>query len=240
MRTLATVLLALVACNDAPRADPAREAEAREAAKLDVAEGKRKADEHADDLLGAIAREAVRARRVDQADWKWATCHDEQKGFDAVLACAVAAEEAIAAEAAGMASPSATTTCGKEIEEVSQRFVRAQLVHHKKMTEFLRSHRAQLEGRLGAATLGTACGGSACPDKPMRDLEADNFARVLGITCPAVAFRCGKRSCSVNVLLESLGVTGSASPVTVIGTERVVTLPKVEQSKGNTIELKNL
>jgi len=92
---------------------------------------------------------------ANAASWKWATCHDETKGFDTVLTCATAARDQAKADAARF-PPAPTTpdpTCGGTVEAESRAFVTMTASYLDDMVTWLTAHKATLVGPLRASSI---------------------------------------------------------------------------------------
>jgi hypothetical protein len=170
------------------------------------------------------------------ASWKWATCNDETKGFNALLACTTAARDQ--ANAAAVQLPPATTAnpdtpCAATVEAKSRAFVTGTATYLDDVVTWLAAHKGTLVGPMQAHSIqdldndklkadmphnyDTKYGGDAAKGESLR------FGWVNDIACTKLLFRCGTEDdpshkltyiqCGVQAAAVRLGVEcGTSSP----------------------------
>jgi hypothetical protein len=166
--------------------------------------------------------------------YKWATCHDETKGFDALLACTTAARDQAKAAAARL--PRTTTSspdapCAATVEAQSRVFVTNTATYLDDVTTWLTAHKTALVGPLRASSLQDIDSDKLKADMPHdfdRKYGADageplGFGWVNDIACTKALYRCGTEDdpsnkltyidCRVMAVAARLGVAcGTSSP----------------------------
>jgi hypothetical protein len=168
--------------------------------------------------------------------WKWATCHDETKGFDALLACTKAARDQTKAAAARLpltTTPSPDTPCAVSVEAQSRKFVTNTATYLDDVVTWLTTHKAALVGPLRASTIQDVDNDKLKADMP-KDYdekyggdsakgESLRFGWVNDLACTKSLFRCGTEDdpshkltyieCGVHAAAVHLGVDcGTSSP----------------------------
>ncbi|WP_437643745.1 hypothetical protein [Sorangium sp. So ce362] len=186
-------------------------------------EAQRADDAEADDAVRVLRAYYGIGQAVAAADWRWAKCHDETKGFDPLLDCAKSVGADIQALRARIPAPAlATSSCGHEIEGAHRRYVEAQERFHADVVAWLEKHRAALTAPLKRAALPDgACDAApkACEAQPIDASEkygpgdGASYARVNGIECTKRLFTCGAADnvCFVNKVASRLGLGPEAS-----------------------------
>jgi hypothetical protein len=90
------------------------------------------------------------------ASWKWATCHDQTKGFDVLLACTTAARDqakAAAAELPPFAPANPGTPCAAAVAAKSNAFVTNTATYLDDLVTWLGAHKATLVGPMRNSTI---------------------------------------------------------------------------------------
>ena len=181
--------------------------------------------ERADRADEEAAADVVRAMRayyelglaVAAADWKWATCHDETVGYDALLACERAVHAEIQVLRAKLPAASAASPCSREVEEVHCAYIDGQARFHADILAWLEANRATLAPAMRRKTLGNgACdvAQKACDARPVDAAEkygsvyGASYARVSTVECTQRLFQCGAEDnvCHLNKVAERIGL----------------------------------
>lgn len=182
VRRLAALLLLVAGCRGGPKQDAAASAAPKPPPVDDPAVE-----------VGAIIKRDVRiANSCQSADWKWATCHDENTdGPDALKACTETAAKECRDALAKFAAPSAKDSCGKDVESATRRFVEARAKFLESYAVWLTAKRGALAPFMKGKTIGDACGGhgALCKGEPVESDEA-NFATVNNVECVTSLFSC--------------------------------------------------
>lgn len=146
-----------------------------------------------------------------KADWKWAKCHDEMKGFDNVLAC-VREVKASAESAAGQLPTGkvAKSPCGGTIEAAVRDNVTLTAQFLSDTEKWLVAHRAEMTPRMQMKSFWDACSGKACEGRP--NSYAPPYDKSLfsedKMSCTKELFRCGAPDnvCFIGKVAGRLGV----------------------------------
>jgi hypothetical protein len=141
---------------------------------------------------------------ANAASWKWATCHDETKGFAPLLACTTAARDQAKAAAARLPTvtgANAETPCAATVEGQSRLFVTSTAMYLDDVVTWLTKHKAALVGPLRTSGLHEIDNDTLKADMPRDDDqkyggdaakgESLRFGWVNDITCTKALYRCG-------------------------------------------------
>jgi hypothetical protein len=214
---VAGVGVALERPSSPPPASPPRDVAAAAAERAGRAE-----DAEADDAVRMLRAYYDLGQAVAAADWRWAKCHDETVGFDALLAC----EKGVLAEVHGLRArmppgASATSTCGHEIEDAHRFYADGQERLHSDLVAWLEKNRAALVPAMRRKALPDACSAAAkaCDSRPTDASErygaihGASYARVNAIECTKRLFKCGAADnvCFVNKVASRLGLGPEAN-----------------------------
>lgn len=200
-----------------PSGPPPGQAKAAEAARAGRAD-----EAEADDAVKALRTYYDAGQAVAAADWRWAKCHDETKGFDAVLACAKSVNDEISSiRARAPMRPMAGSTCGHEIEDAHRAYIDGQDRFHGDVVDWLLANRAALSGPLRRAALPAVCGAASnpCDGRPVDTSQkygsthGASYARVMAVECTKRLFSCGAADnvCFINKAASRLGLGTEAS-----------------------------
>jgi hypothetical protein len=173
---------------------------------------------------------------ANAASWKWATCHDETKGFAPLLACTTAARDlakAAAARLPAMTAPNADAPCAATVEAQSRLFVTNTAMYLDDVVTWLTAHKAALVGPLRASSLHEIDDDKLKTDMPhdydrkyggdAAKGESLRFGQVNDISCTKALYRCGTEDdpshkltfieCGMMAAAARLGVEcGTSSP----------------------------
>jgi hypothetical protein len=173
---------------------------------------------------------------ANAASWKWATCHDETKGFTPLLACTTAARDqarAAAARLPAMTAPNADAPCAATVEAQSRLFVANTATYLDDVVTWLTAHKAALVGPLRASSLHEIDDDKLKADMPhdydkkyggdAAKGESLRFGWVNDISCTKALYRCGTEDdpsheltyidCGMMAAAARLGVAcGTSSP----------------------------
>jgi hypothetical protein len=161
---------------------------------------------------------------ANAASWKWATCHDETKGFDQVLACATAARDEADATSARFpaAQPGPDPSCGGTIETNSRAFVELTAMYLDDLVVWLAAHRNSLAGPLKKSAFQDLDNDRLKVGMPNAwdqkyggsDPAGVRFGWVNDIVCTKALYRCGLQDddvCWVQKVASRLGAACDAS-----------------------------
>ena len=210
MRTVVALILAVAGCS---RTDPVATSTAPP-----VPSGPTAKDE-ADDAVATLRAYYPLGQLVGHQDFMWATCHDETKGYAALLTC----ERGVVAEigAAVARTPAATSAklpCGKEIETAHRLYLKAQPAFHSDHLKWLESMRARLTARMVGRSQSDACGDDdkLCSGEPMDtdtkygpDYHGASYSRVNTVECTKRLFECEPpvgNECWIGKVADRLGL----------------------------------
>lgn len=175
-------------------------------------------DAEADDAVRMLRAYYELGQAVAVADDRWAKCHDETVGFDALLACAKGVHEEVARLRAKLPPVRAASgACGHEVEGAHRAYIEGQERFHADVVAWLEKYRTALARPLSRAALPDgACDAApkACEAQPIVYAETygagdgASYARVNGIECTKRLFRCGPADnvCFVNKVASRLGL----------------------------------
>ncbi|MBX3220103.1 MAG: hypothetical protein KF795_06250 [Labilithrix sp.] len=167
-------------------------------------------DDAARDTADAIRALHPLACRAAAATNAWATCHDEAKGYDRVLACAKQQRDKARAAVARLPGAQPSSVCGRTVAAASREMVLAVGQLFDRLVPWLEKNRARITVPLATAPVAEVCAEIDCPDLPTEfAIENASYARVSGIECTKTLFRCGvarDNICWINRVASRLGV----------------------------------
>lgn len=156
--------------------------------------------EAAQDTVRAIREAHPFACRAASLDDRWATCHDDTKGFDAAVACVARAADDASALRASFQPGSYSSACGKEIAAKSSAFVVGIGGFLADVRAWMLAHRATFAPAMANRTMTDACDVADCKTMPSAfdpKYEAATYAPVSQIECTKTMFRCGVSDANV-------------------------------------------
>jgi hypothetical protein len=169
---------------------------------------------------------------ANAAWWKWATCHDETKGFDQVLACATAARDEVKAARARLPAqpPPTDASCSAAVELKSRTLVESMTAYLGDLVPWLAAHRAKLAGPLRTSSVFhlddeklTEGMPQETDEKYRGDAPMLGFGMVNDIACTNTIYRCGllnsPDSCQGLVLTASPNCCGMRQTALRLGVE---------------------
>lgn len=174
------------------------------------------AEVEAQDTAEAIVRTHPGVCRVAAALAKFDTCHDETKGFDAMLKCAEEARDAARAGGAALPPLQPASPCGREVARASAEMVAGTTLYLTDTAAWLKASRGKLAGRLSSATLSTVCADGQCggiPTEGEGKYAKSGYATVSEVECTKTLFACGggDNVCWIQKVAARLGVACDAS-----------------------------
>lgn len=179
------------------------------------------ADADADDVVRVMRLYYPLGQAVGSEDWKWAGCHDRtMKGYANLLECEEGILRKITELNRSMPGSTANSACGKQIEEAHRDYVRAQMVFHTDLMNWLTEMKPKLAARMVGKTAFEACGAvrSLCDGRPNSWDEkygarhGATLGRMGEVECTKDLFEClpGRGNvCEISKVAARLGLTDS-------------------------------
>jgi hypothetical protein len=150
-------------------------------------------DADAADTVATMREVYPLACRGSAADWKWAKCHDETKGYEPMLRCAEQAHAQAQVAKSEFKPTNPTSACGHAIALAARDFLAALAPMLAETVEWLRAHRAQLAPAMMNKSLHEACDSVDCAGMPgaFGKYEKASFVQLGGLKCTSDLFQCG-------------------------------------------------
>lgn len=177
------------------------------------------------DLEGADAVRVIRlyyplGRKAEHADWTWAGCEDDTKGYGNLFKCEQATADLVASVAAEVyqKNPTAVGDCGKQIEDAHRKYLTSLSVFHADHLAWFIRMKSQLATAMVGKTQRDACS-ERCRGEPQEGesgtpYEGANYSNV-NVKCVAELFDCTPpigNVCWINKIASRLGIGPDASP----------------------------
>jgi hypothetical protein len=186
------VLFSVLACKAAPTAAPPPDASAPPTV-----------DEY------SAATDAIRSLNpvwcsAAHADFEWATCHDETKGYAAFLACTEATVAKVTAAQGSLPKAVAEGKCGAEVDGAVRVYINDRAKFFPEYVAWLKANRSKVEPLMRGATIIDATDKDSSLHEPMSPISTGPNA----IECVQKLFRCGPSDnvCWVPKVAARLGV----------------------------------
>lgn len=186
------------------------------------------------DAVQVIRRLYPLGQSIGAEDWKWATCHDETKGYTALLACERGVSQRIADLAKSLPPEAiATQACGRTIEAAHRQYIQGQAAFHADHLAWLERLKPKLTVPMAGKSQSDACDEKLCADEP-HDFQPKygapdgaNYGHVNSVECVKELFDCAPPTgnvCWINKVANRLGVGPEPKPgaVTVKATGAIV------------------
>lgn len=150
-------------------------------------------------------REVVRllwpfARRVEDADWRWAGCHDKTAGFEAVQACLKDALKQAEEQKAKMPGLRTASDCGKAVEAAHRRFIDGRIAYLKDTEAWMDKNTPRLKGALSGKPLGDLPSAPAGKPSSMSEAYGGGLMLITQNECLGRILSCPSLGCSSAVL----------------------------------------
>ncbi len=163
------------------------------------------------DVLVSLRETYPLACFTHAADWDWATCHDETKGFQALLNCAEASLKKARAAKEGYPKFKASSICGRSIVNATKVVVDATPPFFEDLISWLKASRAKIEPGLRTKPLADVCSAVDCSGKPSAGSEKYqlvDFAVVNRVECTRKLLACGvaRKPCHIGEVAARLGL----------------------------------
>lgn len=204
---LAPVLGGGVACKQSPSPSPTP------AASASAESPASRATEEATQAVRALGVYYPLAFRGNEPLDAFAKCHDEIKGYAALLKCLEAPSTKADANANTLPpAQSFSMACASEIESKSRALVSTTSAFLKAYTDWLRANEKKLRPAMVGKTIGDACEWDWCstaPDSfPGGSHGGASFANINQIECTKALFQCGSadNECHIGKVAARLGV----------------------------------